>query len=85
MVVRPSIARRTGPTPGGPRLLPDRAYEGKETRQLVLDLGIIPVISRKSMRLTPWEYDRALFMRRNEIERLFRMFNGWRRNFSRFE
>ena len=36
-------------------------------------------------RLTPWEYDRALYTRRNEIERLFRRLKRFRRIFSRFE
>jgi len=31
------------------------------------------------------EYDRALYKRRNEIERLFRRLKGFRRIFSRFE
>ena len=33
----------------------------------------------------PWEYDRAMYKRRNEIERLFRRLKGFRRIFSRFE
>ena len=33
----------------------------------------------------PWEYDRAMYKRRNEIERLFRRLKGCRRIFSRFE
>ena len=33
-----------GPMPEGLPLLVDRAYEGDETRQLVLDLGMIPVV-----------------------------------------
>ena len=53
-------------------LLMDRAYEGDETRQLVLDLGMVPVAPPKSNRIEPWEYDRALYKKRNEIERLFR-------------
>jgi transposase len=53
-------------------LLMDRAYEGNQTRQLVLDLGMIPVVPPKSNRLHPWDYDRALYKKRNEIERLFR-------------
>ena len=36
-------------------------------------------------RLEPWEYDRALYRRRNEIERLFRRLKGFRRIFSRFD
>jgi transposase len=52
--------------------LMDRAYEGNETRQLVLDLGMVPVVPPKSNRNEPWEYYRALYKKRNEIERLFR-------------
>jgi transposase len=63
----------------------DRAYEGDETRQLVLALGMIPVVPPKSNRIEPWEYDRALYKKRNEIERLFRRLKGFRRIFSRFE
>ena len=63
----------------------DRAYEGTETRQLVLDLGMTPVVPPKSNRLHPWEYDRAMYKKRNEIERLFRRLKGFRRIFSRFE
>ena len=74
-----------GPMPGCLPLLMDRAYEGNETRQLVLDLGMVPVVPPKSNRLHPWEYDRALYTKRNEIERLFRRLKGFRRIFSRFE
>jgi transposase len=66
-------------------LLMDRAYEGNETRQLVLDLGMIPVVPPKSNRVDPWRYDRALYRKRNEIERLFRRLKGYRRIFSRYE
>jgi transposase len=66
-------------------LLMDRAYEGDETRQLVLDLGFTPVVPPKSNRKEPWIYDKNLYKRRNEIERLFRRLKGYRRIFSRFE
>jgi transposase len=66
-------------------LLMDRAYEGNETRQLALDLGFLPVVPPKSNRLEPWEYNREMYKRRNEIERLFRRLKGFRRIFSRFE
>ena len=71
--------------PEGLPLVMDRAYEGDETRQLVLQLGMVPVVPPKSNRLDPWEYDRALYRKRNEIERLFRRLKGFRRIFSRFE
>ena len=63
----------------------DRAYEGDETRQLALELGFVPVVPPKSNRINAWEYDRAMYRRRNEIERLFRRLKGFRRIFSRFE
>ena len=66
-------------------LLLDRAYEGNETRQLVLERGMIPVVPPQSNRLHPWEYDRALYKKHKEIERLFRRWKGFRRIFSRFE
>jgi transposase len=39
----------------------------------------------KSSRVDPWTQDRALYQKRNEIERLFRRLKGYRRIFSRFE
>ena len=63
----------------------DRAYEGDETRQLALALGFRPVVPPLSSRAEPWEHDREMYKRRNEIERLFRRLKGYRRIFSRFE
>ena len=74
-----------GPLPAPLHLIMDKAYEDNETRQLALDFGIIPVVSPTSNRLEPWEYDRAMYRKRNEIERLFRRLKGFRRIFSRFE
>ena len=71
--------------PGSIPLVMDRAYEDNQTRQLVLDLGMVPVVPPKRNRLEPWQYDRALYRKRNEIERLFRRLKGYRRIFSRFE
>ena len=74
---------------GGPNrplyLLMDCAYEGNETRQLALDLGFIPVVPPPKTRIEPWEYDREMYKRRNEVKRLFRRLKGYRRIFSRFE
>ena len=63
----------------------DRAYEGDATRQLVRDLGCIPVVPPKSNRKAPWGYDRQRYKQRNEVERLFRRLKGFRRIFSRFD
>ena len=80
-----ALLEQLGPMPEGIPLLMDKAYEDNETRQLVLDLGMIPVVPPKSNRSQPWEYNRALYKKRNEIERLFRRLKGFRRIFSRFE
>lgn len=63
----------------------DRAYEGDETRQLAIDMGFTPVVPPKENRLHPWDYDREMYKRRNEVERLFRRVKGFGRIFSRFE
>jgi len=69
----------------GTKVIMDRAYEGDETRQLVFDLGMEPVVPPKSNRLSPWEYDKEVYKKRNEVERLFRRLKGFRRIFSRFD
>jgi len=52
---------------------------------LVMELNMIPVLPPKSNRKDPWDYDRALYKKRNEVEPLFRRLKGFRRIFSRFE
>jgi transposase len=63
----------------------DRAYEGNETRELVVRLGHVPVVPPNSNRLEPWEYDRERYKRRNEVERLFRRLKGFRRLATRYD
>ena len=79
------LLRCLGRQHASPALVMDRAYEGDETRQLALDLGFTPVVPPLKTRREPWEYDRELYKRRYEIERLFRRLKGFRRIFSRFE
>lgn len=43
------------------------------------------MVPPKSNRIEPWEYNRALYKRRNEVERLFRRLKGYRRIFTRFD
>lgn len=66
-------------------MIVDRAYEGDETRQLVRELGMTPVVPPKANRLVKWDCDRTIYTRRNEVERLFRRLKGYRHIFSRFE
>ena len=79
------LLNRLGQQHDNPSLIMDHAYEGNETRQLALALRFIPVVPPSASRLDPWEYDREMYKRRNEIERLFRRLKGFRRIFSRFE
>lgn len=69
----------------GTHVIMDKAYEGDETRQLVLDLGMKPVVPPKSNRVSIWQYDKEMYKKRNEVERLFRRLKGFRRIFSRFD
>ena len=76
---------KLGP-PGCPtHLLMDRAYEGNETRRTAVDLGYVPVVPPMRTRVDPWDYDRQLYKRRNEVERVFRRLKGFRRVFTRFD
>src|SRR3989304_3499689 len=43
------------------------------------------VLDRVLGRVQPWLYDKALYRKRNEVERLFRRLKGFRRIFSRFD
>ena len=74
-----------GPVPTGCYLIMDSAYEGDETLRLARELGYTPVVPPNPNRLAPWEYDRVIYRRRNEIERLFRRLKGYRRVFCRFD
>ena len=74
-----------GPLPAPLHLIMDKAYEDNQTRQLALDLHFIPVVPPKSNRLEPWQYDKAMYRKRNQVERLFRRLKGFRRIFTRFE
>ncbi|MEE0816748.1 MAG: IS5/IS1182 family transposase, partial [Desulfovibrio fairfieldensis] len=47
--------------------------------------GFTPVVPPNPNRLKPWEYDKELYKRRNEVERLFRRLKGFRRVFTRFD
>ena len=76
---------RLGPRRGDPFLAADRACEGDETRRPALDFGFVPMAPPLRTRISPWEHDRETCGRRDEIERLFRGSEGFRRIFSRFE
>lgn len=66
-------------------LLMGRAYEDDGTRYTAQQLYFTPVVPPKKNRKNPWCYDKELYKLRNEIERLFRLLQGFRRVFCRFD
>ena len=66
-------------------LLMDRAYEGDNMRATAQELGYKPVVPPKKNRTDPWQYDKKLYKRRNEIERFFRRIKRFRRIFTRYD
>ena len=66
-------------------LLMDRAYEGDNMRTTAKELGYRPVVPPKKNRIDPWEYDKELYKRRNEVERYFRRIKRFRRVFTRYD
>ncbi|WP_134984877.1 IS5 family transposase [Xanthomonas axonopodis] len=81
----PTLLEHPGAVERPIHLLMNRAYEGNQTRQLARDLGFVPVVPPKSNRVEPWDYNREMYNRHNEVERLFRRLKGDRRIFTRFE
>jgi transposase len=60
------------------QLLMDRAYEDDKTRLTAWRLGFNPAVPPKKNRVNPWEYDKELYKRRNEVERFFRRLKAFR-------
>ena len=58
---------------------------GMRRRSKVLHFILLHALVELGLVGVPWEYDREMYKRRNEVERLFRRLKGYRRIFSRFE
>jgi len=63
----------------------DRADEGNETREKACRAGFIPIIHPKKNRKEPWEYDKELYKRRNQVEHFFRCIKDFRRIMTRYD
>ena len=61
------------------------AYEDNETRELAVKQGFVPVVPPKRNRKNPWEYDKELYKRPNEVERYFRRIKRFRRVFTCYD
>jgi transposase len=69
----------------GAMLLMDRAHGGAATRGLAESLGYVPAVPPKRSRRHPWEFDRELYKRGNEVERFFRRCRRCRRICTRYD
>ncbi len=69
----------------GISLLMDKAYEGDKVLSAAIFKGLTPVVPPKSNRKEPWEYDKKLYKRRNEVERYFRRLKSYWRVFIRYD
>ena len=63
----------------------DRAYEEDKTRSLAMENGFIPVVPPKKNRKDPWDYDKDLYKRRNEVERYFLRLKRFRNVCTRYD
>ena len=75
-----SIYSKTGQV-----MIIDRAYEDNATRALIKRHGFTCVVLPKITRKQPWEYDKEIYKRRNEIERYFCRLKNYRRVFTRYD
>ena len=64
-------------------LLMKRACEDNNMRELVVKQGFAPVVTSKRNRKEPWDYDKELYKRRNEVERYFLCIKRFRHIFTR--
>ncbi len=79
------MIQELGPHDGQVALLMDSAYQDNATRELALSLGLQPVVPPNPQRRQPWDHDKQLYRKRNQIERLFRRLKAWRRVFTRYD
>ena len=66
-------------------LVMDRAFEDDYTRYIAQTLNFKPIVPPKKNRKNPWKYDKELYKTRNEIERDFRLIQGFRRIATRYD
>ena len=66
-------------------LLMDKAYEDNKTRLTAWWLKFNPVVPPRRDRKNPWNYDKELYKRRNEIERFFRLLKAYRAIGTRYD
>ena len=66
-------------------VIADKGYDADHFRQLVIDMGAIPVIPPRSNRKDLYDYDHHLYKDRHLVECFINKIKHFRRIFSRFE
>src|ERR1035441_3858403 len=92
-LARPSLRREAWPHPAGRHWTAARApasHHGSRLRRqrnpaTGAGFRLHSGGSSQKQSIEPWQYDKALYRKRNEVERLFRRLKGFRRIFSRFD
>jgi len=67
------------------RLIADKAYDAESLRQWLKGHRIKAVIPSTATRTVPYPLNRAVYRRRNLIERLFCRLKNWRRLATRYD
>lgn len=67
------------------RLIADKAYDADSLRNWLRARQIKAVIPSNATRNTPYPLDRAVYRRRNVIERMFGRLKNWRRIATRYD
>ena len=63
----------------------DRAHRDDETWFVARTLKFEPAAPPKPNRKDHWEYDKGLYKMRSKVERLFRLLQGFRHVFCRYD
>lgn len=73
------------PLPRHTRVVMDKGYSSFVMRRFVRSKRCVPVVPPKSDIKKPWRYDKEMYKRRNEIERLFHHLKNCRRVATRYD
>lgn len=63
----------------------DKGYSDTKVRRTLKDKRCVPVVPPKKDNKKPWRYEKELYKRRNEIERLFNRLKNFRRVATRYD
>jgi transposase len=66
-------------------VLADAAYDSRALRKIIDTMGAIAVIPSNPTRKHPFSHDRAIYRRRNRIERCFNKLKHFRRLATRYD